>query len=526
MFFFFIKNKNYIIIYVIIIIMVGVTFMRIKKRGFTLIELLVVIAIISVIFSIGFVIVFKGLNNSDSDLSMAIENLILDAVEQYVLEYGNDDEWSEEVEVGGVRSSCVTIDSLINYGYFKGNEEKIRDFKERYFVKVTMKNGIASYEFIELNKLYEVCKYYDNKTEIIDNGNASTVIKEKDSDNVLGNFNYIVTKIDDKVFETDIDFKINFEINEVVTTVVPPVYVMMVLDRSGSMSGNKYTMAKSAVVDFSNIILNDSNVPGAKIGLITYASFPGLVRTFENKSLENVNFGSATGTTDTGGAINLAKNTIMNFSKEEDALVFTILLFDGMPNNESTLITAATELKNIGSKLIVVGYEFAANDTLKRIATNDSVFCEDSSYSGYCYYNSSVVDVGNLFSNLSKTIVENVKSTDVKEVKVILSSPKLENGTEPLFMIEQNGKMVDSVEKVVKLDNLNESVELSIKEKYNLIINDNFFDLCKENTVCDQSVYFDIEIVLVYEDGTSSIKISNEQLPSFKVTSTETGKVN
>jgi len=494
-----------------------------ERKGFTLIELLATIVILVLVFSLCFVFVYDLFDNTDKMMDGITEKIILNAAEEYAIEFRNDSNWNEEKDNDGNYKFCITLDSLINYGYFTNNESEIIKYKDDFFVEMSVVNGVYNYKLIGVDDISS-CRYMDKKTEIIDNGSSEVVIKEIENEKTLGNFKYNVKKINDKTFEFDVDFNIDFKIEETIKTIINPTYVMLIVDRSGSMEGTRFTNAKQASVTFSRKILE--KVPDAKIGLILYESSASLVRDFSNSDLSSVNFGYASGGTNTAGAVLKAINAINSSVTEEDVNVFALLLFDGEPDSESALIASARNLKLIGSKLIVVGYdmEYVSSD-LKEIATNDVNLCKNSDYEGYCYYDSKTANIEELFSNLSTTITENVKSTNVTDVNVILSSPVLSNG-EKVFKILKDGEEIEKVEESISLDGLTESVVLSIDETYQLVVNDSFFDNCEENDICGD-VMLNIQITLKDADGNSNtIDVSKEELPSFKVTLTESSKVN
>lgn len=88
-------------------------------KGFTLIELLAVVAVISLLFRIWFVVIFNVFDESDEILDEVFEKLILDAAEQYTIEYRNNNNWKKMLLKMETITSCIMIDSLINRVYFK-----------------------------------------------------------------------------------------------------------------------------------------------------------------------------------------------------------------------------------------------------------------------------------------------------------------------------------------------------------------------------------------------------------------------
>ena len=150
----------------------------------------------------------------------------------------------------------------------------------------------------------------------------------------------------------------------------------------------------------------------------------------------------------------------------------------------------------------------------------------------YCYYDSDTDNIETLFSKISSTIIENVRSTNAKYAKVSLESPVIND--EKAFVIKQNGEVIESIEETIQIEGTNESKELTVSGNYQLVINENIFGSCvDEQCVVDLDSLFDIKIGLFYGDNDGDgveeyeeIKIDTGNLPSFTVTVTETDKVN
>jgi len=512
-----------------------------ERKGFTLIELLATIVIITLVFTIGFVFISDIFDSSNEAMDGINEKTILSVVEDYVLEFREEVTWNEGEDKEGNTGFCITLDSLINYGYFEGNEEEVNEYRETHFIKGIVKNGVYSYTLLEKgvngSTISNECKFYKQDAQIVNNGSGNVPINEEEQK--IGEFIYNVSQRDEKNYDTYVNFSIDFKLDENIIKI--PTYVVVVLDRSGSMSSSsKFTNAKSAATSFSIGILE--KVKDAQIALISYASDASVTRDFANANFKNVDFGSASGTTATDEAIDLALKRINEdvFKKNENANVYTLLLFDGVPDDTDALISSSKKLKNAGSKLIVVGYEMEdVSSNLKTIATADENFCTIKDENGnilnkgfisssnvYCYYDSGTANISQLFSNISQSIIENVRSTDVQNASLILEAPII-NG-EKAFTIMKNNRIVDKIEEDIYLSGLEESVKLVINDTYQLRISDNFFKRCSENGECEIASLFNAKIILEYggEIEDRIITIGEEQLPSFKITIDEINEVN
>ena len=136
-------------------------------------------------------------------------------------------------------------------------------------------------------------------------------------------------------------YHVKFEAKGTKTETSRPVYVVVVFDRSGSMkinaNGNqdisKWNNAVSGAKSFANSIL--TNIPNAKLGLVTFAEEASLARGFENANFEDVNnkslFGSANGGTNLDAGLQEAQKLFQDTQIDEKALKYVVVMSDGEP---------------------------------------------------------------------------------------------------------------------------------------------------------------------------------------------------
>lgn len=116
------------------------------KKGFTLVELLAVIVVIILISGVGIITYLKTINNSKSKATLLAINNIKEAAYLYSKEGTDEIEWVNSYDKKGKESgkyACVSVQQLINKGYFKDNflDKEIyknSNIDKKTFIKVSM----------------------------------------------------------------------------------------------------------------------------------------------------------------------------------------------------------------------------------------------------------------------------------------------------------------------------------------------------------------------------------------------------
>ena len=233
------------------------------------------------------------------------------------------------------------------------------------------------------------------------------------------------------------------------------VYVVVVLDKSGSMSGNKWTNAVAGAKTFATTLL--SKISNAKIALVTFSgndgdeketckgvwveddSFLGfhyetqcsvtdpnndasIVRGFENTNLNSIDFGSANGGTNLGEGLNKAIDLFNNQDIPSDAFKYVVVLGDGEPTfytdsdgktagpgSEMTTETKkyatdkASALKTSGVEIFSIGYSVTANSAAETVLKNVASTEKDTDKINH-YVSSDPAAVANAFTNIAISI--------------------------------------------------------------------------------------------------------------------------
>ena len=548
---------------------------RVRKTGFTLIELLVTIAILSIIFVVCFLTINGLFGNSEDKVNKITKKMIINAAEQYAIEFKDSVDWEEEKESGEV-TFCVSLDSLINYGYFKQNDEKVKKYRNDYIVKMNVVNGVIDYKLVEkTSPEASSCVYYEYDTSIVKNDEEIKIIENEKE---IGSFDYDINKLSNDKYTTNIYLNLDFQLIE--SESGKPLYITILVDNSDSMNSySKFSAAQAAAIDFSKIIPDD-----AQISLVLYNDGPVLKRTFSNSELTTSDFSTSTGYTNISGALDFASSLIYNLNiSPENANFYTILLFDGdssyysqIKYNYNSLDSTTLDnddkleyyfqnfqnfienkecpveclsygyfdgygyqctnafydcfpyiekssyyLKNrFNSRLISVGYHLSdVKVNIKKIATKDSEFCLNSDYEDYCYYESDSSEVLNLFKNIADQIINIEKLIEAEKVIFRLIPAELD-GDKIFEILEKDGTKVEGNKiemETEDLSSLEASELISINNSYDFVFNNNVLSKCNENECSNIPLFQTIEIELKYDNGES--KFIYVDIPTITITS-------
>ena len=240
----------------------------------------------------------------------------------------------------------------------------------------------------------------------------ATVTKTQDNITVTKTAQW--TTVDGKVQDENGNpyAKINFKVDttKATTDVTSTVSkggatdVMLVLDTSGSMAGNKVEQAKKAAATFADEVMSITSNE-VKVGLVTFDNSAKLVAplTKNKDTVKNaLNGMRGCGGTLMSEGISVAQ---AEFAKSSAPNKIMVILGDGYPNSTSRTKTSATTAKNAGTKLVTIGYE--CNESfLKEIASDGGT--------GKMYYKAAakatnvVSDLGTTFVQISEQVTSTV----------------------------------------------------------------------------------------------------------------------
>ena len=116
-----------------------------KNNGFSLIELLAVIVILCLLFGIGGFYIFNTIKNSKDKSDVIADNVIKKTASTYISENNNDIIWTDDTDNTNSKYTCVSVQSLIEKGYFKESEIK-EDKKNNYIIVKKNEHGVITEE--------------------------------------------------------------------------------------------------------------------------------------------------------------------------------------------------------------------------------------------------------------------------------------------------------------------------------------------------------------------------------------------
>ncbi len=145
-------------------------------------------------------------------------------------------------------------------------------------------------------------------------------------------------------------------------------FAYLVIDCSGSMSGNKLDQAKKGTIEFAE----DAMKKGYSIGLIKFDSSATLLCESQGE-IKNLHHYIAElvagGTTNMAQGIQLAMKSL-SFKNSVQAMV---VVTDGMPDDPKATLDAVQQAKELGIDVIAIGTDDADKDFLKKLASRDEL---------------------------------------------------------------------------------------------------------------------------------------------------------
>lgn len=498
-----------------------------NKKGFTLIELLVTIAILALILSLSFGL-YNNYRKSSLEKIREIEKQeLVDTAKTYYTEFSNDPNYvSYTTEEDGeeVTYSCISVNNLIDKGFYNKNSTYVKELIEssdKTAIKVKTVNGVSTYQVINNYKKDTDCTYWDFNKDVDD---VDMSISTGESGNNAISVIPSINKNEDGSY--NLKLKFSAEKKLVVEEHMEPVYVMILLDKSGSMISNDKN--RNALKAISSMVDDIYTIDNSYIGFIdfgnnaNYFSSSGNIwvdASYKTSLLSYINGITYNGDNNYYAAYNKTINDYKIKEKNKD-FTYLVLLSDAGNNNDGTTCLSSAQKNNIAStirdsvnKFIAVAYSPATN-CLSTLASSN---CPENG--GNCYYLSNSAQIETLFENISNNIIESIMSQSVNKSQVNMDF------TTKITIYDAEGNIVnDSLMVDFDLNLEDTSEEIVTKEvEYTLKINeivDEDFTCDYDNNICTYKAnLFDGFKIDLYDKNNSLLEtLEPSSLPSITIT--------
>jgi Mg-chelatase subunit ChlD len=173
------------------------------------------------------------------------------------------------------------------------------------------------------------------------------------------------------------------------------VDVMLILDRSGSMEGDKLVNAKESAIAF----LNQMNLNVDQVGLVSFAGSAVLNRELTEDGIaveDTINNLTVSGSTNIADALAKAGEELNSRRSRPDNVPVIVLLTDGDYNAGGDPLDVAQSLKSDGIEIYTIGLGSDVEaDTLRAIASSPDAYFESPTTADLAtIYNEVAVTVG------------------------------------------------------------------------------------------------------------------------------------
>lgn len=490
-----------------------------NKKGFTLVEIILCLVLIALVSAISVISILKKDNNIDEEDKQEFENAVniisevletKDVLKSYV-------ETKQEEDKTTITSFyCFTKETLIDTGIIDEENEILKKINDGKYIKVA-KDDLGEYTIL-YNSEEDDCKYYI--------ANIETITGEEDVEYEGGteDDSYAIKEKFQQVNDNQFQMQITFT-KDVYQEEISPLYVLFILDTSGSMRSNdRYGKAKQAIKDFGKDILE--NTVNSKIGFLPFA-----------EDANPVLFGSSYWTTDLTRFQSSVNSVIYKFDNyyneayyevintyrinrlEEDAIVYIVMFSDAgdaptcyTTSNKNAVVNTIAPHVN---KIIFIAYNPGNVYCLNNISNAvNSIYPNRSQH---------------LFSNNSdvESILEGVSNTIKEETKYRNAKIKMEIDKEYFSVVVDDtwdyDEHTNTITKLIDFTNLEIDVletVLTFDILYNAKSNINSF-------TDDIAIIKSFELEFEKKDGTKEIiELDTSKLPVTKITTTEKSVIN
>ena len=324
---------------------------------FTLIKLLAVIAILGVILSISLYAFSFSTDNVNEEVDEINKNALLSAANIYFNEFSHNGNWnSYTIKEDGVDTtySCVSLYNLINSGIYDTNNAYTKEMLDNVAVKIKTVNGVSTYEYIDNYNTDSDCTYWVVGDEI---GNIDMDITTGET----GTNEVAVLPTIDNNGDGTYTLKLRFTADKKVIqeTYTFPVYVLILLDKSGSMRSNDRN--RDAIKAISNMVNDIYTIDNSYIGFIDFGYsanyFSSSGNIWVNSSYQNQLLSYNNDVPYVNGCDNNyydAYTTAINnygILDKGNQFTYVVLLSDADDNNDGSTCISSAQKDNVASRI-------------------------------------------------------------------------------------------------------------------------------------------------------------------------------
>lgn len=385
------------------------------KKGFSLVELIISIILITAISVASLFIYLK--NKEDNETVTAMKELEEITNIFYSDNFSNGDYKYYKNDEGST-VSCMKLETLVNEGLVDSDSPLLKTYGlDNIFKYIVNSEGFVSIEPV-IDATDKTCEYISmeegtfNPVNVPNNDYSIPSDKGKAWD---VNYGYSVDKVEGETnqFKGDITFEMNLK--QVISVEnINPLYIVVIMDRSGSMSGTPYTNAKNAVTSMITAFKGmDAKVKNKiKIGSVYYGSSATQGASFKSLSslstYSDLGFPtSASGGTDCAAGLTKAK-TLFDSVSVSGAVKIGIFLSDGECNSTSSAKTKATTLKNSDVQMFTIAYGTWVDKTTLKAMASSSKSCDTENHETEtkCFFESDTSKISSTFKDLAISSVD------------------------------------------------------------------------------------------------------------------------
>lgn len=505
------------------------------KKGFSLVELIISIILITAISVASLFIYLK--NKEDNEVITAMKELEEVSNIFYSDNFSSGDYKYYKNDEGST-VSCMKLETLVNEGLVDSDSPLFKTYGlDNIFKYIVNSEGFVSIEPV-IDATDKTCEYIsmeeEGLEEIVDEDEDVDKygVEVKDEDNNKWRATYDYSFING----TDSDFKGNIVFNmaltqEITKETINPLYIVIVLDSSGSMAGTRYNKALAGINNLINTLKSEVSGGAIKLAAVSFYDYSKKHNTnFINLSsisnYSSLSFPSSPirEMTNCAAGLDDAKE-YFDLVTDPKAVKIAIFLADGMCNEPSWstggtyAISSASTLKNNNIQIFTIGYELSSEykPTMEDIASSSNV-CDLGKYEEekICYFDSTTADIGSTFSKLAKSSIqasiENPYNKVTFTIKLADYFSFLEGSIDTTVHNEEGYRYQDSID--LENNTLTRTITIYDTEKVNALKVTNFD--YKVNFLADQYKKSMIDAGVDIEVGTSKPK-TLDILSSFQI---------